>query len=94
MREIEFLGYTGNWPYLCRGRLTLRVDGRGMVVKGHLISGGSAHMDRELNVKTEYGPWDVKFDDNFFTPQEQAYIKFLVNANVRQGCCGGCALIG
>lgn len=90
MREIEFQGYTGHWPNLCRGRLTLRVDGKGMVVDCHLISGGSVRIDRKHNVKIEYGPWDVEFGDDFFTPQEQAYIKYLVNANVRQGCCGGC----
>lgn len=90
MREIEFKGYTGRWPNLCRGKLVLRVDGENMLVNCRLISGGSAYIGRRHEAKITQGPWDVEFGDNSFTPQEQAYIKYLVNANVRQGCCGGC----
>lgn len=90
MREIEFHGYTGHWPNLCRGRLVLVVDGKGVVANCRLISGGSGYINKKHEAKITYGPWDVEFGDGFFTPQEQAYIKYLVNANVRQGCCGGC----
>lgn len=44
----------------------------------------------KYEAKITQGPWDIEFRDDFFTPQEQAYIKYLINANVRQGCCGGC----
>lgn len=90
MREIEFKGYTGRWPNLCRGKLVLMVDGENMLVNCRLISGGSVHIGRKCKAKITQGPWDVEFEDDFFTPQEQAYIKYLINANVRQGCCGGC----
>ena len=40
MREIEFVSYTGKYPCLCMGTLTLKIDGKEMSFKGGFHSGG------------------------------------------------------
>lgn len=90
MRKIEFVNYDGSYPTLCSGTLTLKVDGVEMAVKCGLVSGGWVSFDENWDEHVQDGPWEVEFNDDFFTKEEQEYIVSLVNDNVEWGCCGGC----
>lgn len=91
MRQIEFVSYTGKYPNLCGGELRVRVEGKERLVDSSLISGGTCYWDsRNLQEILTAGAWSVYFRDESFTPEEQARIVELVNANVPHGCCGGC----
>lgn len=93
IREIEIVSYSGEYPNLCSGLLTVRMDGRIFTFGGHpLVSGGSVDWQTdELNK----GAWT-------FTPRKSdilaagisdediAKIERMVNENVQLGCCGGC----
>lgn len=89
MRKIEFVGYDGEYPNLCSGTLTLRVDGVEMAVNCRMVSGGGVSIDENCE-HVWSGAWEVEFDDDFFTKEEQEHIVSLVNDNVEWGCCGGC----
>ena len=86
---IEFVSYTGKYPYLCAGALTLKIDGETVTFGGHhgkyrrfWMSGGNADAP---------APWII--DKNYLPPKYQKYadeIATVFNANVEYGCCGTC----
>lgn len=86
--EIEFVSYTGKYPCLCHGVLTLKIDDKPYELKGILISGGSTNW-RSSTVTT--GEWEINEEE---LPEEirpfSKQIAAVVNANVEHGCCGGC----
>jgi hypothetical protein len=89
--RVEFVSYTGRYPNLCAGVLTLRVDGKEIVFPSHsLSSGGSTYFTNDYaDSHIEEGEWSVEFPDDF--PDElMAEATQVVNDNVRLGCCGGC----
>lgn len=90
MRKIKFVSYDGKWPNLCRGSLTLGVDGAEMTANCKLVSGGKAGFDKHRRPHISSGAWEILFEDDFFTKEEQEHIVHLVNRNVKWGCCGGC----
>lgn len=91
-RKIEFVSYDGKWPNLCRGKLTIKVDGIEQEFEYCLCSGGSAccGFDGENDIVTQ-GDWTLE-EDKFseFSDEELKVIAKLVNDNVPHGCCGGC----
>lgn len=85
---IEFVSYTGKYPNLCCGVLTLKIDGETVTFgyhgkyQGFWISGGCDDVT---------APWII--DKNNLPPKYQKYadeIATVFNANVKHGCCGGC----
>lgn len=95
--EVRFISYDGEWPNLCRGTLKISVDDK-QYQGDCLISGGSVNLD-PVNLKFEvsHGPWDIAWDRLLDENGEQIDndkikhgILFLVNENVKSGCCGGC----
>ena len=92
MRDIQFISYTGKYPNLCSGKLTISVDGDEITEDHCLISGGyiRSFVDEDI-VK---GEWTVDFLHKFyfmnFDDEEKKLITDLVNANIPFGCCGGC----
>lgn len=95
MRNIEFVSYTGAYPCLCIGTLTLKIDGKEMSFKGAFHSGGTCYFDEDWNDHVTEGKWEIDFDypeweELNLTPEEKKEITFLFNANVEWGCCGGC----
>ena len=100
---IKFISYTGEYPCLCMGILTLEID-------GDIIRFGNKYVDKDINYRTfwssggscgfigdyedEYvdkGEWIINEED--LPPQYQKYSKEitkLFNENVLWGCCGGC----
>lgn len=97
--HIEFISYTGSFPNLCRGTLTLKID-------GEEIKFGNKYLDVEVdyprfwysgggldkNYCSYSGEWEI--DVKELPEQYRKYaveIDDVFNANVRHGCCGGCA---
>ena len=84
---IKFISYDGHWPNLCRGTLTLEIDG---VTRTdfHLCSGGSVWFDADWCEHVESGPWVVEVPEDLKHLRHE--IEDVVNENVPHGCCGGC----
>ena len=91
--EIKFVNYTGSYPNLCSGVLTLLVNGKevtfGPEWKGaefptFWASGGSCGFaDND---------WTDEFDADElkeFLPYKDELME-IFNLNVPFGCCGGC----
>lgn len=90
VRDIEFISYDGDYPNLCRGTLTLRIEGEEISVSRSLMSGGECWCG--ATCYTTQGDWTVDF--NRFPVElndiEKKIVTELVNKNVEHGCCGGC----
>jgi len=96
--NVKFVSYTGKYPCLCSGDLTLEIDGEN-VIFGSIInkrkgiytsfwySGGYISADYEAYT----GEWQI---DVSKIPEEYrkyaSEIDEVFNANVPYGCCGGC----
>ncbi len=98
--RVEFVSYTGKWPNLCGGILTLNIDGvehrfgfkSGMHDRFWSSGGGCGFPNgygAEPCVAT--GPWVIDADR---LPAEfralAPEIDEVFNSNVPHGCCGGC----
>ena len=100
-KHVKFISYTGKYPNLCSGILTLEIDGK-KVQFGYKYpmdrhpelrepfweSGGSTNWHTNL-VTT--GEWKINADE---LPDEYkkyaTEIDYIFNKNVKHGCCGGC----
>lgn len=99
-RHVKFVSYTGKWPSLCNGVLTLEIDGE-EITFGYGFhskdkpkyypfwsSGGGINLNYEGTWK---GEWRI--DANEIPEQFRKYateIDEVFNNNVPWGCCGGC----
>ena len=91
--HVRFMDYTGKWPNLCGGVLTLMIDGKTVTFGNHTAdypkfwsSGGRCGM-RGI----EHGEWKVYTDQ--LPEQFRKYaseIDRVINENIEHGCCGGC----
>ena len=85
--KFEFVSYTGEWPNLCSGIMTFKVNGKKYQIK-RLESGGGLDSDYE----PFEGEWKIKEDR---LPEElrpfRKEIEKLANDNIEHGCCGGCS---
>lgn len=106
MARIKFVEYTGEWPNLCSGVLTLIIDGvtikfggRGAYEEDKInwfpsfwSSGGSCGFRNGYSEEyIEHGAWEL--DDWELPDNLKAIGDELIdvfNANVSYGCCGGC----
>lgn len=95
--KIEFVSYTGKWPCLCLGVLTLRIDGKeytfgyedGCDYSKFWASGGCCGIvDGESEVIE--GRWWCSDNLPTFLKDYEEEIMDLFNENVDYGCCGGC----
>ena len=93
-KHVKFISYTGKYPYLCNGILTLEIDGRKVTFGDDEScddgifweSGGLCYRSN-----IERGEWAINFDDIPEPYQKYAKeIDFVFNKNVEKGCCGGC----
>lgn len=100
--EIKFVSYTGKWPCLCHGVLTLNIDGKDTTfgcsygVKtdydSFWVSSGSCGFTGDYSdsfVLT--GPWEIEEEylPEFLKEHADELIE-IFNENVEYGCCGGC----
>ena len=98
--NVEFVSYTGKWPNLCSGILTLRIYGKehrfgygsGMH-EPFWSSGGSCSFPNGYggNPYVSERPWiiDAERLADAFKPLAPE-IDEVFNNNVLFGCCGGC----
>lgn len=89
---VEFVNYTGHYPCLCFGELTLRIDGETVTLpSGCLVSGGMVTFGSDWEEFVSRGKWGLCMD---YLPVKyhchKQEIEECVNANVTWGCCGGC----
>lgn len=94
--NVKFISYTGKWPILCSGVLTLEVNGKtykfgySQEYPKFWYSGGSCGFE-DTGAYINYGEWEIDVDD---LPEElRKYaleIDKVLNENVEPGCCGGC----
>lgn len=93
--HVKFVNYTGSYPNLCSGILTLEIDGIeytfGSSSKSDFdsfwCSGGGLTRDYEAYS----GEWEINV--KWLPEQFREYAKEIddvFNSNVRWGCCGGC----
>ena len=100
--HVKFISYTGKYPNLCRGDLTLEIDGEKVIFgNGYDIkmnkrkgvypifwhSGGYI----SANYEAYKGEWQIDVSE---IPEEYrkyaSEIDEVFNVNVPYGCCGGC----
>ena len=98
--HVKFVSYTGKYPNLCRGVLTIQIDGtdyrfgweKDCDFKPFWITGGSCgfrnnYSDSYINSSE----WEIDVKD--IPEQFRQYaseIDDVFNSNVKYGCCGGC----
>lgn len=103
-KHVKFISYTGRYPNLCRGLLTLEIDCIEYTF-GHDYSnnqtgdyssfwytgGRCGFTNNYQNSYVNHGEWVIDCDD---LPNEfkkyAAEIDKVFNENVDYGCCGGC----
>ena len=103
MKAVEFVDYTGEFPCLCSGEVTLKIDGQVVrFVKDKceseesgkpylsLTSGGRCYFDDEWNDHVEYGPWSIDLDPRYAELEDEIFEVININSNIPWGCCGGC----
>lgn len=103
MKHIEFINYTGKYPNLCSGILTLKIDGETVtfgskyrkptpMYEKFWSSGGNCGFSNNYSdTYIEEGRWII--DTTNIPAQYQKYaneINEVFNDNVEYGCCGGC----
>ena len=103
-KNVKFISYSGSYPNLCNGVLTLLIDGQ-LVHFGHDYSKGNWQNDGnydsfwcsggtiDFDTNTvEEGEWNTFRDQLPKIYQDLAWeIDEVINANMPHGCCGGCA---
>lgn len=99
---IKFISYTGKYPCLCMGILTLEID-------GDIIRFGNRYNDSSINYPSFwtsggecgfYDDWEEYVTHNAWEVHKEElpekYQKYtdeiskLFNERVPYGCCGGC----
>jgi hypothetical protein len=89
------LEYTGKWPTLCSGHLTVTLDGEVYDFGSYVIASGGECLYLHETKSTEIidGPWfwrhPLQVPDGF--PEDRLpELLALINDEVEHGCCGGC----
>lgn len=100
--DIEFVSYDGEYPCLCYGKLTLKINGKkmnfcsinGAKYPSFWSSGGKVSFDNDWNPNVTRGEWEWFCENENKLPKEiidnKEYVMELFNDNVQWGCCGGC----
>lgn len=102
IEHVKFISYTGKYPNLCRGDLTLEIDGE-KVIFGSVYDTG---MRKRTGIRRIFWHSGGYIDHGYTThqcewqidvseiPEEYrqyaSEIDEVFNSNVPYGCCGGC----
>ena len=96
--NVEFVSYSGKYPCLCMGVLTLKID-------GEEVKFGNKYSHKNVDYPTFWhsgggidnnycaysGEWEIDVEE--LPEQYRKYateIDDVFNENVEYGCCGGC----
>lgn len=91
--HVKFISYTGKYPCLCHGILTLEIDGKKVQfgsdsMSSFWYSGGCISSDYGSVYRNE---WVIEVSEIPYEYQKYAKeIDEVFNENVEWGCCGGC----
>lgn len=85
--RVKFISYSGKYPTLCSGILTVEIEGK-IISIDSCLSGGNVTWDEQWNFYIEQGPWTVNVPERYEEYKKE--IEECMNSNVRFGCCGGC----
>lgn len=98
--SIEFVSYTGKYPNLCSGTLTLKIDGKirtfgdesNCDYKRFWAPGGSCDYNMTIQeCEVKKAPWKViKRHLPDVLKSSAKKLGTVFNNNVPYGCCGGC----
>lgn len=92
-RVVEFVSYDGEYPNLCSGILTIRINGKEYELPEYCLeSGGCVSFTEDYDEIVTIGEW--RLSDTFklqkeLEPYKEEILK-VINENVPLGCCGGC----
>ena len=103
-KHVKFISYTGKYPNLCSGILTLEIDGNTVTFGSKYLAKGNKTKEPDFNKFWESGgstdwrknaveesEWVIDIDRLPGQYKKYAYeIDIVFNANVEHGCCGGC----
>ena len=93
---IKFISYTGKYPNLCSGVLTVDIDGKivefGSNFDKFWTSGGCCGFTDDYDDYAETGKWEFSYNDDKVIPNwiDKEELLKVFNENVEFGCCGGC----
>lgn len=93
--RVEFVSYDGEYPNLCSGTLILKVEGVNVEMPKYCLrSCGRVWFEKVeggLDEHVESGAWKI---DSYWMPEFlkpfTEEMEAVINANIPQGCCGGC----
>jgi hypothetical protein len=85
---VKFISYDGEYPNLCSGTLLLEINGAPVELPGRMRSGGSVSFTSDWEEIVTQGEWEVDVPEEYKQYEEE--INYIVNRNVRRGCCGRC----
>lgn len=99
--RVKFVSYDGKYPNLCSGTLVVEIDGKktsfGWTNSDYPIfwcSGGSTGFSDDYADSYVFnGPWEMLAQEKDYPPEIWKLLSDileLMNANIREGCCGGC----
>lgn len=91
--SVKFVSYTGSYPCLCSGTLTLEIDGE--VMRFGNDKGAESFWESGGFIRADFTPvlmeWIIdaqKLPENI--RKYASEIDRVFNENVPYGCCGGC----
>lgn len=86
------ISFTGKYPNLCSGVLSVFVDGKQWVFEKYALeSGGICNWDYDKHEQTtEEGAWEIAKWPSGFPETLKKDVLDLVNNQIPHGCCGGC----
>ena len=94
--HVKFISYTGRFPNLCTGALTLEIDGQEVIFGSKYAHkdaqfGRFWHSGGSCSAGPHTGEWNINVSE---LPEQfrkyAAEIDQVFNKNVERGCCGGC----
>lgn len=82
--------YTGDYPCLCQGSLSVTIDGvKYNFPKCCMVSGGSCYFTENYSTPhIEYGPWEISEWPNNFPEEYKEVTLKAINSEIPLGCCG------
>jgi hypothetical protein len=89
--KIE-ISYTGKYPNLCSGKLTVTINGKEYEFPDHcLSSGGCCCWDSQNKEEIlSEGRWTVHEWPSDFPEEYENETLTAINDKIPHGCCGGC----
>jgi len=91
MKKDIKIEYNGAYPNPCSGTLVVTLDNKRWEFPKHcLSSGGNVWFDGGWDEHVESGAWVINKWPEGFPEEHKSAVEYAVNAEIPEGCCGGC----